>query len=89
MSTGHLRNIAPLLDAYLAYFEGTRLPFTIPGHKQKAARLDAGLGSLVDLDIPLYGGLDEIKLTNKVLEKAEGLAGKLWGADFSRFSTGG
>jgi arginine decarboxylase len=89
MSTGDLRNIAPLLDAYLAYFEGTRLPFTIPGHKQKAARLDAGLGSLVDLDIPLYGGLDEIKLTNKVLEKAEGLAGKLWGADFARFSTGG
>ena len=89
MSTGDLRNIAPLLDAYLAYFEGTRLPFTIPGHKQKAARLDAGLGSLVDLDIPLYGGLDEIKLTNKVLERAEGLAGKLWGADFARFSTGG
>lgn len=89
MSTGELRNIAPLLDAYLAYFEGTRLPFTIPGHKQKAARLDAGLGSLVDLDIPLYGGLDEIKLTNKVLERAEGLAGKLWGADFARFSTGG
>lgn len=89
MSTGDLRNIAPLLDAYLSYFEGTRLPFTIPGHKQKAARLDAGLGSLVDLDIPLYGGLDEIKLTNKVLEKAEGLAGKLWGADFARFSTGG
>ena len=89
MSTGYLRNIAPLLDAYLAYFEGTRLPFTIPGHKQKAARLDAGLGSLVDLDIPLYGGLDEIKLTNKVLERAEGLAGKLWGADFARFSTGG
>ena len=89
MSTGDIRNIAPLLDAYLAYFEGTRLPFTIPGHKQKAARLDAGLGSLVDLDIPLYGGLDEIKLTNKVLERAEGLAGKLWGADFARFSTGG
>lgn len=89
MSTGDLRNIAPLLDAYLAYFESKHLPFTIPGHKQKAARLDAGLGSIVDLDIPLYGGLDEIKLTNKVLEKAEGLAGQLWGADFARFSTGG
>jgi arginine decarboxylase len=89
MSTGDLRNIAPLLDAYLAYFETHRLPFTIPGHKQKAARLDAGLGSLVDLDIPLYGGLDEIKLTNKVLKKAEGLAAQFWGADFARFSTGG
>lgn len=89
MSTGDLRNIAPLLDAYLAYFESNHLPFTIPGHKQKAARLDVGLGALVDLDIPLYGGLDEIKLTNKVLTQAEGLAAQFWGAGFARFSTGG
>jgi len=89
MSTGDLRNIAPLLDAYLSYFESSRTPFTIPGHKQKAARLDLGLGALVDSDIPLYGGLDEIKLTNKVLTHAEKLAADLWGADFARFSTGG
>ena len=89
MSTGDLRNIAPLLDAYLSYFEGKRSPFTIPGHKQRAARLDAGLGALVDSDIPLYGGLDEIKLTNKVLAQAEKLAADFWGADFARFSTGG
>ena len=89
MSTGDLRNIAPLLDAYLSYFERSRTPFTIPGHKQKASRLDAGLGALVDSDIPLYGGLDEIKLTNKVLTLAEKLAADLWGADFARFSTGG
>jgi lysine decarboxylase len=89
MSTGDLRNIAPLLDAYLSYFESSRTPFTIPGHKQKAARLDPGLGALVDSDIPLYGGLDEIKLTNKVLTRAEKLAADLWGADFARFSTGG
>ena len=89
MSTGDLRNIAPLLDAYLSYFEGKRSPFTIPGHKQRAARLDAGLGALVDSDVPLYGGLDEIKLTNKVLAQAEKLAADFWGADFARFSTGG
>ena len=89
MSTGDLRNIAPLLDAYLSYFERKRSPFTIPGHKQRASRLDAGLGALVDSDIPLYGGLDEIKLTNKVLTQAEKLAADLWGADFARFSTGG
>lgn len=89
MSTGDLRNIAPLLDAYLSYFEASRTPFTIPGHKQKASRLDPGLGALVDTDIPLYGGLDEIKLTNKVLTHAEKLAADLWGADFARFSTGG
>ena len=89
MSTGDLRNIAPLLDAYLSYFERKRSPFTIPGHKQRASRLDAGLGALVDSDVPLYGGLDEIKLTNQVLAQAEKLAADLWGADFARFSTGG
>lgn len=89
MSTGDLRNIAPLLDAYLAYFEHKRSPFTIPGHKQRASRLDAGLGALVDSDVPLYGGLDEIKLTNQVLAQAEKLAADFWGADFARFSTGG
>jgi lysine decarboxylase len=89
MSTGDLRNIAPLLDAYLSYFERKRSPFTIPGHKQRASHLDAGLGALVDSDVPLYGGLDEIKLTNQVLAQAEKLAADFWGADFARFSTGG
>ncbi len=84
-----LRVSAPLLDAYLSYFESKRQPFTIPGHKQRASRLDAGLGVVVDSDTPLYGGLDEIKLTNQVLKRAEALAAKLWSADFARFSTGG
>jgi lysine decarboxylase len=44
---------------------------------------------VVDGDTPLYGGLDEIKLTNQVLKKAEALAATFWGADFARFSTGG
>ena len=84
-----LRDSAPLLDAYLSYFEHKRTPFTIPGHKQRATRLDAGLGSIVDSDTPLYGGLDEIKLTNQTRKAAEKLAATLWGADFARFSTGG
>ncbi len=84
-----LREQAPLLDAYLSYFESVRLPFTIPGHKQKAHKLDAGLGTLVDSDTPLYGGLDEIKLSHGVLKQAEKLAAQLWGADYARFSTGG
>ena len=84
-----LRSSAPLLDAYLTYFEASHTPFTIPGHKQRASLIDAGLGAVVDTDIPLYGGLDEIKLTNQVLKKSEAIAAKLWGADFARFSTGG
>ena len=87
--SSELRDIAPLLDAYLSYFESPRTPFTIPGHKQKAGRLDPGLGAVVDSDVPLFGGLDEIKLSNGVLSKAENLAAKLWGADYARFSTGG
>jgi lysine decarboxylase len=84
-----LRKSAPLLDAYLSYFETERTAFTIPGHKQKAHRLDEGLGAVVDSDTPLYGGLDEIKLTQGTLKKAEELAATLWGADYARFSTGG
>ena len=84
-----LRDSAPLLDAYLSYFESTRMPFTIPGHKQRAGRLDPDLGAVVDRDTPLYGGLDEIKLTNQTLKKAEKLAATLWNAEFARFSTGG
>jgi len=84
-----LRRSAPLLDAYLTYFEADHTPFTIPGHKQRASQIDIGLGALVDSDIPLYGGLDEIKLTNQILVKSEKLAAQLWGADYARFSTGG
>ena len=84
-----LRKSAPLLDAYLSYFESERTAFTIPGHKQKAHRLDEGLGAVVDSDTPLYGGLDEIKLTRGTLKKAEALAASLWGSDYARFSTGG
>jgi arginine decarboxylase len=84
-----LRQSAPLLDAYLSYFEKTSTPFTIPGHKQRASALDAGLGAVVDTDIPLYGGLDEIKLTRQTLSAAERLAAVLWTADYARFSTGG
>ena len=84
-----LRKSAPLLDAYLSYFESERTAFTIPGHKQKAHRLDEGLGAVVDSDTPLYGGLDEIKLTQGTLKRAEALAATLWGADYARFSTGG
>lgn len=84
-----LRDSAPLLNAYLAYFESKRTPFTIPGHKQRTSLIDSDLGAVVDSDTPLYGGLDEIKLTNQTLKKAEALAASLWGADYARFSTGG
>ena len=84
-----LRRQAPLVAAYLSYLESERLPFTIPGHKQRTTLIDPDLGKIVDSDVPLYGGLDEIKLTNQTLTMAETLAATLWGADWARFSTGG
>ena len=84
-----LRAHAPLLDAYLRFFEESITPFSIPGHKQKAALLDMGLGRVVDVDVPLYGGLDEMKLTNGTLAAAEKLAAECWSAQWARFSTGG
>ena len=86
---GELRDQAPLLNAFLAYQEEGRTAFTIPGHKQRTSRIDPDLGAVVDADVPLYGGLDEIKLSNQTLAHSEKLAARLWGADWARFSTGG
>jgi len=84
-----LRETAPLLDSYLTYLEQHSTPFTLPGHKQRAARLDAGLSRCVDNDVPLGGGLDEVKHTKNVLPESEALAAKLWGGDWARFTSNG
>lgn len=89
MKNSELRASAPLLDAYLSFLERKNQPFMTPGHKQRASLLDEGLGRVVDSDIPLFGGLDEMKLTKGVLQNAERLAAQLWGGDWARFSTGG
>jgi arginine decarboxylase len=80
-----LRGDAPLLDAYLSFLEASPRPFTIPGHKQ---RIDL-VGTVVAGDVPLYGGLDTMKLSAGVLARAEHRAAQLWGADVCRFSVGG
>ncbi len=80
-----LRGHAPLLDAWLAFQEKPIRPFTIPGHKQ---RLDL-VGDVVAGDVPLYAGLDSMKLTRGVLADAERRAAAAWGVDHARFSVGG
>jgi arginine decarboxylase len=47
------------------------------------------VGDVVAGDVPLYAGLDTMKLSGGVLIEAEARAAQLWGADFCRFSTGG
>src|SRR6478672_623605 len=80
-----LRADAPLLDAWLRFQETAPTPFTIPGHKQRHDLV----GDVVAGDVPLYAGLDTMKLTTGVLADAESRAARLWGADVWRFSTGG
>jgi arginine decarboxylase len=80
---------APLLAAFVAASGRGDTPFCVPGHKGRSGGLDAGLGLVADADVPLYAGLDTMKLTGGLLPKAEGLAAELWGADWCRFSVGG
>ena len=84
-----LRGDAPLLDAWLAAVraarDGTVLPFTTPGHKQRTGLV----GTVVAGDLPLYGGLDTIRETHGTLAEAQRRAAGLWGADWCRFSVGG
>ena len=80
-----LRGDAPLLDAYLRFLETGSRPFTIPGHKQRGDLV----GTVVAGDVPLYGGLDTMRLSAGVLGQAERRAARLWGADVCRFSVGG
>ncbi len=80
---------APLLAAWWSYRDRVAAPFTIPGHKGAAHRLWPALGAVLDGDVPLYGGLDTVKLSAGVLDDAESRAARLWGADWCRFSVGG
>lgn len=80
-----LRGDAPLLDAWIAFQDSDVHPFTIPGHKHRRDLV----GDVVAGDVPLYAGLDTMKLTRGVLAAAEAAAARLWGADHCRFSVGG
>lgn len=79
----------PLLDAYLEALGRPDVPFVVPGHKRRTILLDEPLGQVVDVDVPLFAGLDAMQLTGDVLGRAERLAAELWDADWCRFGVGG
>jgi lysine decarboxylase len=64
-------------------------PFTVPGHKGRGGDLHPALGFLLGADVPLYGGIDTVRLERGLLAAAEEKAARLWGADWCRFSVGG
>ena len=63
-----LRADAPLLDAWLRFDESPPTPFTIPGHKQRTDLV----GDVVAGDVPLYAGLDTMKLTRRRARRRRG-----------------
>ncbi len=80
-----LRDDAPLLDGWLRFREGQRLPWTTPGHK---GRTDL-VGEVVESDLPLYGGVDTVRSHHHRVRDAEVKLAQLWGADWARISVGG
>ncbi|MGD0983150.1 MAG: aminotransferase class V-fold PLP-dependent enzyme [Acidimicrobiales bacterium] len=84
-----LRDEARLLNAYLTYLESDATPFITPGHKGRGSSFDPGLGVVLSGDVPLYGGLDTVKLAGGLLAEAERRSGLFYGADWCRYSTCG
>ncbi len=89
-----LRDDAPLLDAWLRFRDrapgpdhpsAATVPFTVPGHKQRQDLV----GEVVRGDVPLFGGLDDVKASGGLLAEAERRAAQLWGASWCRFSVAG
>jgi arginine decarboxylase len=80
---------APLFQAWQHAMDAGRASFTVPGHKRRAHEVASRLGRFLDADIPVYGGLDSVKLEGDVVGRAERLGAELWGADWCRYSTGG
>ena len=87
-----MRNLdaaAPLLSAWLRALDADTKPFVVPGHKNRSGVLHPSLGRLLDEDIPMCGGVDTVKYAHGYLTDAQARAGRLWGADWARLSTGG
>ncbi|HUZ83065.1 MAG TPA: hypothetical protein VMU66_00110 [Gaiellales bacterium] len=76
---------APLADAVEAFLADPGTSFTVPGHKRSTA---LG-GPLLAHDLPLVSGADDARMGRGLLQRAEQLAARLWGADMCRFSVSG
>ncbi|MGA9858147.1 MAG: DegT/DnrJ/EryC1/StrS family aminotransferase [Solirubrobacteraceae bacterium] len=79
---------APLLNAYLearARMAAGHHAFHTPGHKGATALV----GTVIEGDMALAGGVDTVKLQHGWLTQAEQRAAALYGADVCRFSVGG
>lgn len=77
----------PFADAVARYLTAVTAPFSTPGHKRNPALV--GADSWLLGDAPHHGGADDLRGSTGLLERAEALAARAWGADFARFSHNG
>src|SRR5258705_12512385 len=84
---------APLLDALVGYHAANRYGFTPPGHRQGRGVDNRVMEVLGDQpfrdDVLASGGLDDRRMSNRYLTRAEHLMAEPCGADVAWFSTCG
>ena len=80
---------AEMLVAMDTYLARDTAPFIVPGHKGRGDVLHPTMARLLAADVPLYGGIDTVRLERGLLAAAEAKAAALWGATWCRFSVGG
>src|SRR5258707_3162896 len=84
---------APLLAALVGYHAANRYGFTPPGNRQGRGVDGRVLEVLGDQpfrdDVLASGGLDDRRMSNKYLKRAEDLMAEAVGADVAWFSTCG
>jgi arginine decarboxylase len=90
---GHDQSSTPYLDAMLRYRDAHFTPFSTPGHKLgKGApeSLVAAFGlQLLQVDIPMAGGIEDTRESTHLLHAAEQLAAEAYGADDCHFLVNG
>lgn len=72
--------------AYERFSDDGVAHFAPPGHKRSAALDPLGL---LGNDLTLFGGLDDLQLSGRLLDLAQRAAARTWGALHTRFTTQG
>jgi len=84
---------APLTEALLAHRQRDYTPFNVPGHKQGRGAspllLEALGQAFLDVDVPIFSGLQDTRQTEDLLGMAQTLAAEAWAVDRAFFLVNG
>jgi arginine/lysine/ornithine decarboxylase len=90
---GSDQSSTPYLDAMLRYRDAHFTPFSTPGHKLGKGAPTGLIGALglqlLQVDIPMAGGIEDTRESTHLLRAAERLAAEAYGADECHFLVNG